>query len=312
MSHPVYVGIDVAKAHLDVATDPVSSPQRFVHDAAGVAALVAHVVTLAPVLVVLEATGGWETASAAALSAAGVPVAVVNPRQVRDFAKALNRLAKTDAIDAAILARFGARVQPTARALPEATQQALGAWVARRRQLVEMLTAERHRLTFATGAVRRDVQAHIQWLEQRLAEVDRDLRATVEASPVWRVTDALLQSVPGIGPTTAAVLLAELPELGRLPRRQIAALVGIAPLNHDSGTHRGVRITWGGRAPVRHALYMAALVATRWNPVLRTFYRRLRTAGKPPKVALVATMRKLLTMLNAMLKYQQPWTPAQA
>lgn len=307
MSTPCYVGLDVAHAHLDVAVHLAGPPQRFPYDEAGVAALVAQLRPLAPTLIVLEATGGYETAVATALALAGLPVAIVNPRQVRDFAKALGRLAKTDAIDATVLATFAARIQPAPRALPDAAQQALSALVTRRRQLVEMLTAERNRLPLAQGAIRRDLREHIRWLERRLRDTDGDLTTTIHASPLWRVQDHLLRSVPGVGPVTAAVLLADLPELGHLSRRQLAALVGVAPFNHDSGQRRGLRTTWGGRAPVRGPLYMATLVATRHNPVLRAFYQRLCAAGKPKRVALVAAMRKLLTILNAIIKTQRPW-----
>ena len=310
MTPGCYVGVDVAKKHLDVATAPATVSTRFTHDEGGLSALVAHVRTVGPTLVVLEATGGYETDVAAALALAGVPVAVVNPRQVRDFAKAIGRLAKTDALDADVLARFAAHVRPEPRPLPDAAQQDLTALVARRRQLVEMLTAERHRLALARARVQRDVQTHIHFLEQRLKATNTDLRDCVQASPVWRAQDNRLPSVPGIGPTTAATLIADLPELGRLSRQQIAALVGVAPLNRDSGGRRGPRVTWGGRAVVRAPLYMATRVATRYNPVIRAFYQRLRAAGKPPKVAAVAAMRKLLTILNAMVKAQRPWQPA--
>jgi transposase len=310
MTTPVcYVGLDVAKAHLDVAVHPTDAAQRFPHDEAGLTALVSYLRPMAPALVVLEATGGYETDVVAALAVAGLPLAVVNPRQIRDFAKAIGRLAKTDALDAAVLARFAAQVRPEPRPLPDATQQDLTALLARRRQLVEMLTAERNRLLLARGRVKHDLQVHIHFLEQRLKETDTDLKTLIRESPVWRAREQLLRSVPGIGPTTAATLLAQLPELGRLSRQQIAALVGVAPLNADSGRRQGTRIVWGGRAAVRAPLYMATQVATRCNPAIRTFYQRLRAAGKPPKVALIAAMRKLLTILNAMMKSQQPWTP---
>lgn len=304
------VGLDIAKAHLDLATEPSRPPQRFAHTEAGLSALVAQLQTLAPTLIVMEATGGYETDVATAVALAGLPVAIVNPRQVRDFAKALGRLAKTDALDATVLALFGARVRPEPRPLPDAAHQALTALVTRRRQLVEMLSAERNRLVVAHGRVKHDVQTHIHFLEQRLKATDGERRTAIRESPVWRAQDQLLQSVPGIGPTTAATLIAALPELGHLSRRQIAALVGVAPLNRDSGTRTGPRVTWGGRAAVRAPLYMAAHAAQRWNPVLHTFYARLRAAGKPHKVALVATMHKLLTILNAMVKAQRPWQPA--
>ena len=310
MPEPLYVGLDVSKQHLDLACCPARPPQRVPHSEAGIATLVTDLRRLSPTLIVLEATGGYETDVATALALAGLPVALVNPRQVRDFARALGRLAKTDALDADVLAQFAARVRPVPRPLPDEAHQALAALVTRRRQLVEMLTTERLRLPVAKGPIRRDVQAHIHWLEQRVNDSNKDLRATLKTSPLWQATTRLLQSVPGIGPTTAAVLIAELPELGRLTRQQLAALVGVAPLNHDSGQHRGIRTIWGGRAHVRHALYMATLVATRYNPVIRAFYQHLLAGGKPKLVALVASMRKLLTILNAIIKSQQPWAPA--
>jgi transposase len=310
MPDPLYVGLDVSKQHLDLACFPARPPQRVPHSEAGIATLVADLRRLSPTLIVLEATGGYETDVATALALAGLPVALVNPRQVRDFARALGRLAKTDALDADVLAQFAARVRPVPRPLPDEAHQALAALVTRRRQLVEMLTTERLRLPLAKGPIRRDVQAHIHWLEQRVHDSNKELRAALKTSPLWQATTRLLQSVPGIGPTTAAVLIAELPELGRLTRQQLAALVGVAPLNHDSGQHRGIRTIWGGRAHVRHALYMATLVATRYNPVIRAFYQHLLTGGKPKLVALVASMRKLLTILNAIIKSQLPWAPA--
>jgi transposase len=310
MSTPCYVGLDIAKAHVDLAVYPSGPAQRFPHEDAGLQALVAAIQPLAPTLIVLEATGGYETDVATAVAVAGLPLAVVNPRQVRDFAKAIGRLAKTDALDAAVLALFAARVQPEPRPLPDAAQQDLAALVARRRQLVEMLTAERHRLRVARGRIQHDVQVHIHFLEQRLKETNTDLHTTLRESPVWRAQEQLLASVPGIGPTTAATLIADLPELGRLTHRQMAALVGVAPLNRDSGTRQGRRVTWGGRATVRAPLFMATRVATRHNPVIRAFYRRLCAAGKPPKVALIAAMHKLLTILNAMVKANRPWQPA--
>lgn len=310
MSESLYVGIDVSKQHLDLAFVPTGDPHQFPNTDGGIAELVALLRRTPPALIVLEATGGYETDAATALALAGLPVAVVNPRQARDFAKAIGRLAKTDVLDAAVLALFAARVRPEPRPLPDATHRALLDLVTRRRQLVEMLTTERLRLPHAQGRIKRDVQAHIHWLEKRVKDSNTDLQQALRDSPVWRTTDELLRSVPGIGPTTAAVLIAELPELGRLTRQQVAALVGVAPLNADSGQHRGRRIIWGGRASVRSALSMATLVATRRNPLIRAFYQRLQAAGKPRKVALVAAMRKLLTILNAMLKAQQPWTPA--
>ncbi len=305
----LYVGIDVAQAHLDIALSSGEAPWRVVHDAAGVAALVTRLRALQPTLVVLEATGGLEVPLAASLTAAGLAVAVVNPRQVRDFAKAIGRLAKTDRLDAQVLARFAAAVQPPARPLPDATAQALEALVTRRRQLTEMLSAERHRRRTAPAALHRELDEHIAWLRQRLQGLDEELRRAVRASPVWREQDDLLRSVVGVGPVVSATLLSELPELGRLDRKPLALLVGVAPLNRDSGTLRGQRGIWGGRAPVRAALYMAALVASRHNPVIRALYERLRAAGKSKKVALVACMHKLLTILNALLRDRRPWQP---
>lgn len=310
MVDPCGVGIDVSKATLDVAwsTDPTARWQT-TNDDAGWAALVTHVRGLQPTVIVLEATGGYEIGVATALSMAHVPVAIVNPRQVRDFAKALGLLEKTDALDAAVLATFAARIQPTPRPLPDDLHADLQALVTRRRQLVEMLTAERNRVPLARGVVRKNILAHIAWLEKQLATTDRDLRTQIEASPVWRARDQLLQSVPGIGPATSARLLASLPELGTLSHRQISKLVGLAPLPDDSGRRSGYRRVQGGRADVRSALYMAAVTAITHNPAIRTAYRRWRAAGKLPKVALIAAMHKLLIHLNAMLKHQTPWQP---
>jgi transposase len=301
-----FVGIDVAKATLDVVVSSAPSPTQFANEPAGHRALLGLLTTASPTL--LEATGGYEREITVALADAGLPVVVVNPRQVRDFAKATGRLAKTDRLDAAVLAQFAAQLQPPIRPVPDAAAQELRDLVTRRRQLVDMLGQERNRLPAARGRVRRELQSHIRWLERRIHETDDDLRQSIEQSPVWRVKEDLLQSVPGIGKTVARTMLALLPELGTLDRKQIAALVGVAPLNRDSGQWRGHRQVWGGRAPVRAMLYMAAIVATRHNPVLQRFYQRLRGAGKPGKVALVATMRKLLTIVNAMLAHHTPWS----
>jgi transposase len=248
--------------------------------------------------------------AALTLAQAGLPVAVVNPRQVRDFARAMGQLAKTDALDAGLLAAFAQRVRPEPRPLPDEAAQLLESLLTRRRQLVEMLTAEKNRLGFARGPVKRDITQHIRWLEKRLADVEGDLQDAVAASPLYQAKSDLLRSVPGVGPVTALTLLASLPELGQLSRHQIAALVGVAPMNRDSGTRRGKRLVWGGRAPVRAVLYMATLVGLKHNPVLRRFYDRLRAAGKPFKVAATACMRKLLTILNAMLKHERRWDAA--
>jgi len=305
----ISVGIDVSKATFVIAVHPTGERWSSATTPAAIDATIARLRALSPTIVVVEATGGYERALVAAGVAAGVPFAVVNPRQVRAFAEALGYTAKTDTIDAAVLAEFGDRVQPEARAVADAATQALAALVLRRRQLIEMIGMERNRLEHAppTGPITRDLRHHIRWLERRVADVDEEIGTAIEASPVWRVSDDLLRSVPGIGPTTARTLLAELPELGHLSRRTIAALVGVAPYNCDSGPHRGQRHIWGGRAQVRRTLYMAALSATRSNPPLRAFYRRLRAGGKPAKVALVATMHKLLTIVNAMLKHQTSW-----
>lgn len=312
VEHPVCVGIDVAKAALDVAVSPTAERWTLAYTEREVAGLVRRLTGLHPALVVLEATGGLEGPLVGALATAGLPVVVVNPRQVRDFAKATGTLAKTDALDAAVLAHFAAAVRPTPRPLPDAATQTLAALVTRRRQLVEMLTAERNRLGSAPRVLRAEIQAHLTWLQRRLARLDTDLGQAIRTSPVWRVQDDLLRSVPGVGPVLSATLLASLPELGTLNRKAIAALVGVAPLNRDSGTLRGRRRVWGGRAAVRAVLYMGTLVAVRHNPVLRAFSQRLRAVGKLPKVALTACMRKLLTILNAMLKHQTRWNPSYA
>lgn len=307
VSEGLYVGIDVSKAQLDVAVRSTCDGWKSPNNEDGVAQLVSCLKELSPSLVVLEATGGWELSVVAALAAAGLPTAVVNPRHVRDFAKATGKLAKTDRIDAQVLAHFAEAVHPTLRPLPDAQAQELAALLARRRQVIEMLTAEKNRWGMARSSVRPGIQEHITWLERTLADLDEHLGRTLRESPVWREKEELLRSVPGVGPVLSLTLLAELPELGALGRRQVAALVGVAPLNRDSGTLRGKRTVWGGRAPVRAALYMAALVATRFNPVIRAFYQRLCAAGKPKKVALTACMHKLLTILNAMLKHRTPW-----
>lgn len=305
---PVFVGIDVSKDRLDIARHPTGEREAVPNAEPDIAALVVRLQACRPTLIVLEATGGFELAVTAALVAAQQPVVVVNPRQVRDFAKATGRLAKTDALDAAILAQFAEAVRPALRPIPEATMQALAAVLARRRQLVAMHTAESNRLGTALPPVRQGIRAHLTWLDRQLAQLDEDLTRAIRESPAWREKDDLLQSAPGVGPVLARTLLAALPELGTLNRKQSAALVGVAPLNRDSGTWRGRRRVWGGRAHVRAALYMSALVATRYNPVIRAFYQRLCAAGKAKKVALTACMRKLLTMLNAMIKSRSQWT----
>jgi transposase len=306
---PLFVGIAVAKAQRDVALRPTGERWAVANAESDIAAFVARLQAVQPTLIVLEATGGSQRAVVAALAAAGLPVAVVNPRQTRDFAKATGQLAKTDALDARALAHFAEAVRPTPRPLPDAQAEELRALLARRRQLVAMRTAEQNRLRSAPRRLQADIQAHITWLTERLAALDNDLDTTLRASPVWREREALLRSVPGIGPVCARTLLLELPELGMLSRQRLAALVGVAPFHRDSGTLRGTRTVWGGRAPVRTALYMSTLVAVRYNPVLQAFYVRLRAAGKAAKVALTACMRTLLTILNAMVKHQKRWQP---
>lgn len=302
-----FVGIDVSRDRLDVASRPSGEAWAVANDEAGIVGLVAHLRALAPAGVVLEATGGLEAPVAAALAAAGLPVAVVNPRHAREFAKATGQLAKTDVLDARMLAHFADAIRPALRPLPDAEQQRLAALLARRRQVVEMLVAERQRLRQARPAVRDRVAAHIAWLEAELADLDGDLDAAIQASPVWRERDDLLRSVPGVGPVLSRTLLAELPELGQLNRKQIATLVGVAPLARDSGRLRGRRGIWGGRAEVRRVLYMATVVAVQHNPTIHAFYDRLRAAGKPPKVALVACMHKLLLILDAMVRSGESW-----
>lgn len=303
----VYAGVDVAKDSMDIAIHVSGEHRSFANDEEGIDQAVVYLKELAPTLVVLEATGGIELPLASALAAVRVPVAVVNPRQVRDFAKSTGKLAKTDILDARALAYFAAAIRPQPRPLADAQTQELGAIVSRRRQLIGMLVAEKNRFRSARGKVRQHIQEHIAWLEKDLANIDSELKQKVQESPVWQEKDKLLRSVPGIGRVLSATLLAKLPELGTLNRREIAALVGVAPLNRDSGTFRGKRTVWGGRAPVRATLYMAALVSTRHNPVIKRFYQRLCAAGKAKKVALTACMRKLLTILNAMIKGHVPW-----
>ena len=304
-----YVGIDVAKARLDVAVLPSGRCWPVAHTPEGMTQLREELLELGPDLIVVEATGGIELPLVGILGVVQLPIVVVNPRQVRDFAKATGKLAKTDALDAQVLAHFGQVIQPPLRPLPDAQAQALRGLVTRRRQVIEMLVAEKNRRRQALPAVRERITRHLKVLETELSELDQDLEQTLRGSPLWREQEDLLRSMPGIGPTLAATLIAELPELGQLDRRRVAALVGVAPLNRDSGTLRGKRVTWGGRASLRAALYMATLAATRWNPVIQAFYQRLCQAGKPKKVALTASMRKLLTILNSMVKHQQPWNP---
>jgi transposase len=315
----LFVGIDVSKATLDIAARTAAGPladftQSTPNRDATIDALVQRLRAVAPELIVLEATGGYERLVVAALGAAGLPVIVVNPKNVRAFAKATGQLAKTDRLDAALLALFAERVRPELRTLPSQEAAVLTEQLVRRRQLVDMLTAEQNRRALVSATVRRRVDRHIAWLTRELHEVEADLQTQIETSPAWRARDTLLQSVPGIGPRTAQMLVGMLPELGTMNRQRIAALVGVAPFNQDSGRRRGERHISGGRAAVRTTMYMAALVGVRWNPALKVFYLRLRANGKSAKVALVACMRKLLTMLNAMVRTNTPWhatAPAQ-
>jgi transposase len=310
MSDPTFVGIDVSKARLAVHVLPAGTAFTVANDPGGLADLVARLAALAPAAVVLEATGGLEAAALAALAAADLPASAVNPRQARDFAKGFGLLAKTDAVDAAALALFAEKVRPQPRPLPDDQARAFTALLVRRRQLLEMRVAEQNRLpTARTPAVRRGIRTHVDWLTRQLDGLDGALAAAVRASPVWRAKEDLLRGVPGVGPTVARTLLAELPELGALSGKQVTALAGLAPFARDSGPRRGKRCVGGGRAGVRSALYMASLSAARYNPPLRAFYRRLRAAGKLAKVALVAVARRLLVILNAMLRDHRPWTP---
>ncbi len=308
-SKQVFVGIDVSKDWVDVAVRPTGEAWNSVQDEAGVEALVQRLRKLEPCLVVLEATGGYEVPLVVALGTANVPVAVVNPRQVRDFARSMGKLAKTDRLDAAAIAHFGEASGVVAQPLATTEARELEALVARRRQIIQMKVAEQQRRQRALPVVRDRIDRVLAVLEQELGDLDGDLHDRLRQSPLWRAREDLLRSVPGVGPALTFTLLAGLPELGTLHRRQIAALVGVAPLSRDSGKLRGQRVCWGGRANVRAALYMPTLVAVRHNPVLAAFYERLLAAGKPKKVALTACMRKLLTILNAIIKYERHWDP---
>ena len=310
MTRP-YVGIDVAKATLDVAIGSDGEMVQVENSEAGIAQLVKRLVEVAPALVVLEATGGYESLVAAAIAGRGIAVAVVNPRQVRDFAKATGVLAKTDRIDARVLARFAEAVRPEPRPLPTAEAKELEEFLGRRRQIVDMLTMEKNRLSIAsTERMKKSLKKHIAWLEEALRRANDDIDTAVRNSPAWREQEDLLRSFPGIGPVSARTVLGELPELGALNRKKIAALVGVAPLNRDSGTLQGTRTCWGGRANVRQVLYMATIAAVRCNPVIRRVYLALRARGKKHKVALVACMRKVLTILTAMVRDQRRWSPS--
>lgn len=309
MSTSIFVGIDVAKHHLDVHVLPKNLTSRYTNSGVGIGALIRMLQKQQPELVVLEATGKLEIPTAAALFAAGIPVAIVNPRQVRDFAKASGTLAKTDALDARVIATYGRALHPDARPIPDAISLQLQGLLARRRQLVDMLVAEKNRLDRAHPAARKDVREHIEWLQQRLKRADRELHQLIKQSPQWCHRDACYQSVPGIGPIVSHTLLIDLPELGTISHKAIAKLAGVAPLNRDSGQARGTRSIWGGRSHVRSALFMASLAAIRANPIIRTHYRKLRAEGKPSKVAQVACMRKLLVILNALAEKNTLWEP---
>jgi transposase len=303
----IFVGIDVSKGELEVDRYPQPESRRWVNDEAGRAQAAAYVEALEPSGIVVEATGGFQSALVAELAARKLPIVVVNPRQVRDFAKAIGVLAKTDSVDAQVLARFAQAVRPPLRALPSAETAELVAVLLRRRQIVEMISAESNRLAAAHARVAKDIRQHIVWLRKRLRDTDEDLGQRIRRSALWRHKSDLLTSVPGVGAVTTTTMLAQLPELGSLNRRAISGLVGVCPYSRDSGTMRGRRRIWGGRAQVRAALYMATLVATRHNPVIGAYYRKLLSAGKLKKVALVACMRKLLVILNAIIKHDQPW-----
>ena len=305
---PSFVGIDVSKHRLDVHVRPSSQTLTAARDSTGLQQLVGSLRKLAPALIVLEATGGFEITVAAALASAGLPLAVVNPRQIRDFARATGRLAKTDALDAQVIALFAERVRPEPRPLADADSQNLAELIARRRQVVEMIGMETNRLDQVRNArVQRMLRTTVNTLTAQLAELDRDIDDTIKRSPVWRAADNLLTSVPGIGDVTAHTLIADLPELGQLDRRRLAALVGVAPINRDSGQMRGKRTIAGGRSDVRNALYMATLSAIRWNPIISQHYKSLVERGRPKKVALVACMRRLLGILNAIMRTNTPW-----
>lgn len=307
-SSEVYVGIDVSKKGLDLDCYPDTYKSHFSNDEAGHGALVDMLAPLQPKLIVVEATGGLEMGAVARLAAAQLPIVVINPRQARDFAKALGILAKTDEVDAHVLARFAQAVKPALRPVKTSDMRELEEVLTRRRQLVEMVTAEQNRRAQVSSRMAKEIDEHVLWLKRRIKGADTDLGNAIKSSPAWQAKANLLSSIPGIGPVTMVTLLAELPELGELNRREIAALVGICPFNRDSGNYRGKRRIWGGRATVRAALYMAALVATRHNPTIKEFYQKLLNVGKVKKVALVACMRKLLTTMNAMVQNNTPWS----
>jgi transposase len=309
MSPKFFVGVDVSKAHLDVAVLPERRHCRASNDQDGLTELLAWLPDCASTLIVFEATGGYQTLAVATLAAAGFDVVVVNPRLVRDHARSCGQLAKTDKLDALMIADFARSKRPAVRPLANEQTRLLQALVARRRQLVEMLTMEKNRLQQAPKPLCKQITKHIQWLEKQIKDLDDELDDQIRSSELWREKDQLLRSTPGIGQVTSYTLLAELPELGQCNNRQIAALAGVAPLNCDSGKLQGKRVIWGGRASVRSALYMAIVSAIRHNPIICAYYQRLKQRGKASKVAMVACMRKLLVILNTMLKERRPWQP---
>ena len=304
----VTAGVDVSKEFLDLCVLPLGTSQRFTNDETGCVELVKVLTDAAPSRVVFESTGGFETLAVGIASAASLPVVIVNPRQIRDFAKACGLLAKTDKLDARVIALFGQKIEPEIRPLKDELAQELSALISRRRQLLDMQTAEKNRLAAAPKALREGIARHIEWLESQICSFNDDISRFIESSSVWKAKADILTSAKGIGPVTASTLLAALPELGSVSRHQVSALVGVCPYNRDSGKHKGRRKIWGGRAAVRSVLYMATLSAVRFNPVLKAFYNRLRTAGKVHKVAMTAAMRKLLVILNAMIRDNQPWS----
>lgn len=304
-----FIGIDVSKDHLDIATRPTTDPLHFLNTDEGVDALIHHLRPLQPTLIVLEATGRYHRLVLSRLLAAGLPAIAINPRQARDFARAIGRLAKTDAIDANVLAEFAEKIRPQPRSIADEATQELEAICTRRRQLVAMLSAEKNRLHTAPKTIRSEIQKHIHWLEKEISQLEKDLDKQIRSSPAWCEKDDLLRTCKGIGPITTLTMLSCLPELGTLSGRQIAALVGVAPFNDDTGKHKGRRHIQGGRLDVRAVLYMATLAAIRHNRTIRAFHRRLIAAGKAKKVAITACMRKLLTILNAMLRDKKPWQP---
>lgn len=308
-----FAGIDVSKATLDVCIEPPGKALHVAYDEAGIRQIVECLQEVSPELIVMEATGGLEIRLASELASAGLPVAVINPRQARDFAKATGRLAKTDRVDAALLAAFAKAVRPQAHPLKNEDSRALNDMVSRRRQLIAMRVQETLRLdTAASRPLQKSLSKHIAWLDKQIGEIDADLNQRLRASNIWRAKDDLLRGIPGVGAITSLTMLAKCPELGALNRREIAALTGVAPLANDSGKHRGKRFIWGGRADVRAVLYMATLSAMRCNDAIKAFASRLKQAGKPAKVVIVACMRKLLTIMNAMLKNSSPWNPKSA